>query len=100
MSGQGITNWRYQPNENKISANTVGRLTPAWVDTLAGDISSTPAVVDGVVYVTDLGGNATARNATTVVVIWQTCAAGASARPETVGSRTGPCVSGDSTGVA
>ena len=94
--GNGITNWRYQPNENKISVNTVGSLAPAWVDTLAGDISSTPAVVGGVVYVTDWGGKVSALNATTGATIWQTDVAAASGQSGTVVSRTSPVVSGNS----
>ena len=49
MSGQGITNWRFQADEKKLNAHNVGSLTPAWVATLAGDVSATPAVVDGAV---------------------------------------------------
>ena len=54
MSGQGITNWRYQPDEHKLTqGNVKSQLSLTWAATLTGDISSTPAVVDGVVYVTD-----------------------------------------------
>src|SRR5437870_3970047 len=56
MSGQGITNWRFQPDEKKLTSRNVGSLRTAWVATLAGDISATPAVVDGAVYVPDWGG--------------------------------------------
>ena len=70
MSGQGITNWRFQPDENKLNAHNVGSLTPAWVATLAGDISATPAVVDGAVYVPDWGGNVSKLDAKSGAVIW------------------------------
>ena len=30
MSGQGITNWRYQPDENKINAQNARSLTAKW----------------------------------------------------------------------
>ena len=95
MSGQGITNWRYQPDENKISADNAGALAPKWVATLAGDISSTPAVVDGVVYVTDWGGNISALNAATGAVIWQKSVATLTGVTGAV-SRTSPAVSGNS----
>jgi polyvinyl alcohol dehydrogenase (cytochrome) len=95
MSGQGITNWRYQPDENKLNAQNVGSLSAAWIANLAGDVSSTPAVVDGVVYVTDWGGKITALNATTGAVVWQTDVASASGVPGAL-SRTAPAVSGSS----
>jgi polyvinyl alcohol dehydrogenase (cytochrome) len=94
MSGQGITNWRYQPDENKINAQNAGSLHTAWVANLAGDVSSTPAVVDGVVYVTDWGGKISALNAQTGAVIWQKSVADLSGVPGAV-SRTSPAVSGD-----
>src|SRR5262249_55543598 len=65
MSGQGITNWRFQPNESQLNAQNVGSLSPSWVATLAGDISATPAVVDGAVYVPDWGGNVSKLDAKT-----------------------------------
>src|SRR3954470_8618018 len=71
MSGQGITNWRYQPNENQINADNAGSLKPAWAATLGGDISATPAVVGGVAYVPDWGGKLTAINTQNGSIIWQ-----------------------------
>jgi polyvinyl alcohol dehydrogenase (cytochrome) len=71
MSGQGITNWRYQPNENKINANNAGSLSVKWATHLAGEISATPAVVDGVAYVPDWGGKLNAVDTTTGGIIWQ-----------------------------
>jgi polyvinyl alcohol dehydrogenase (cytochrome) len=95
MSGQGVTNWRYQPDENKLTSDNVKSLAPAWVTTLAGDISATPAVVDGVVYVPDWGGKLSAVNANTGAIIWQTSVAAVSGVAGAV-SRTSPAVSGDS----
>src|SRR4051794_24059556 len=61
MSGQGITNWRYQPDEHTLTqGNVKSQLAQKWVANLAGDVSSTPAVADGVVYVTDWGGKLSA----------------------------------------
>jgi polyvinyl alcohol dehydrogenase (cytochrome) len=94
--GQSITDWRYQPAEKKLSANTVGGLQQAWATQMTGDISSTPAVVDGVVYVTDWGGKVSALDARTGAVIWQTDVAAASGQSGTVVSRTSPAVSGNS----
>src|SRR5262245_41308577 len=95
MSGQGVTNWRYQPDEKKINADNVKSLTPAWVSTLAGDISATPAVVGGVVYVPDWGGKFSAVNASTGAIIWQDDVAGVSGVAGAL-SRTSPAVSGNS----
>src|SRR5262245_30612381 len=71
MSGQGITNWRYQPNESQINANNAGSLTQVWATSLGGDISATPAVVDGVAYVPDWGGFLSAVDIKTGTIIWQ-----------------------------
>src|SRR5436190_12152667 len=96
MSGQGITNWRYQPDEHKLTAGNVkSQLSQEWVATLAGDISATPAVVDGVVYVPDWGGKFTALNADTGALIWQDDVATLTGVAGAV-SRTSPAVSGNS----
>jgi polyvinyl alcohol dehydrogenase (cytochrome) len=95
MSGQGITNWRYQPDENKLNVSNVRSLSQAWATTLAGDISSTPAVVGGVAYVTDWGGKVSALDATTGAILWQASVASLVGVPGAV-SRTSPAVSGNS----
>jgi polyvinyl alcohol dehydrogenase (cytochrome) len=71
MSGQGITNWRYQPNERTIDAHNAKSLSVRWASQLAGDISATPAVVDGVAYVPDWGGKLSAVSTKTGQIIWQ-----------------------------
>ena len=71
MSGQGITNWRYQPDENTINANNAKSLSREVGPQLAGDISATPAVVDGVAYVPDWGGKLSAVDTETGSIIWQ-----------------------------
>lgn len=70
MSGQGITNWRFQPDEKKLTPQSVKDLGVKWVATLGGDISATPAVVDGAVYVPDWAGKVWKLNARTGAVIW------------------------------
>jgi polyvinyl alcohol dehydrogenase (cytochrome) len=94
MSGQGITNWRFQPDEDKLNRNNVGSLGPTWVATLAGDISATPAVVDGAVYVPDWGGNVSKLNARTGAVIWVKSVGSLIGVPGSK-SRTSPAVVGD-----
>ena len=72
MSGQGITNWRYQPDESKLNqGNVKSQLSLHWATALGGDISATPAVVDGVAYVPDWGGYLSAVDTATGTVIWQ-----------------------------
>ena len=110
MSGQGITNWRYQPDESKLNqGNVKSQLSLQWAATLGGDISATPAVVDGVAYVPDWGGYRSAVDTKTGTVIWQKSVStladasgpmvvvSGSAVPGTgpVVSRTSPAVSGN-----
>jgi polyvinyl alcohol dehydrogenase (cytochrome) len=72
MSGQGITNWRYQPDEHKLTeGNVKSQLSLKWAAALGGDISATPAVVDGVAYVPDWGGKLSAVNTQNGQIIWQ-----------------------------
>jgi polyvinyl alcohol dehydrogenase (cytochrome) len=94
MFGQGVTNWRYQPDENKINANNAGGLKPKWATALGGDISATPAVVDGFVYVPDWGGKITKLNAATGAVVWQKDV-GALSGVAGAKSRTSPAVVGN-----
>ena len=99
MSGQGITNWRFQPGETDLAPGNVGSLAPAWVATLAGDISATPAVVDGEVYVPDWGGKIWKLDAKTGAVIWSKSVSAITGIPDTGFprpiSRTSPAVVND-----
>jgi len=70
MIGKDSTNSRDQPFEHAISPATVGRLAPKWVAPTAGDVSATPAVVDGAVYFGDFGGMLWKLDAATGQVIW------------------------------
>jgi polyvinyl alcohol dehydrogenase (cytochrome) len=94
MSGQGIANWRFQPDEKKLNARTVRSLRTAWVATLAGDVSATPAVVDGAVYVPDWGGNVSKLDARTGAVIWSRSVGSLVGVPGAK-SRTSPAVAGN-----
>jgi polyvinyl alcohol dehydrogenase (cytochrome) len=46
-AGHDVGGTRSQPFERLIGPATVARLAPRWVVTTAGDVSATPAVVDG-----------------------------------------------------
>ncbi len=99
MSGKDITNWRFQPDEVKLRADNVASLAPVWVASLAGDISATPAVVDGAVYVPDWGGNVSKLDAKTGAVIWSRSVATLLGVPSggfpAAVSRTSPAVAND-----
>src|SRR5262245_10936168 len=56
MIGNDATNSRSQPLEHAIDTSNVNRLAVKWVATTTGDVSGTPAVVDGAVYFGDFGG--------------------------------------------
>ena len=70
MIGHDSTNTRHQPFERDISAANVHRLLPKWVATTTGDVSATPAVVNGAVYFGDFGGTLWKLDAETGAVIW------------------------------
>ena len=70
MIGNDATNSRNQPLERRIGPDNVDRLGLKWVAATAGDVSATPAVVNGVVYFGDFGGMLWALDAETGVAIW------------------------------
>ncbi|MCL1500505.1 PQQ-binding-like beta-propeller repeat protein [Xanthomonas nasturtii] len=55
-AGGGYFNSRFAPGEWKINRTTVKGLKPAWTLTTTGDISATPSVEGGTLYVPDWGG--------------------------------------------
>lgn len=69
--GQNVGDDRYQPDETTINVRTASMLAPRWTLTMAGDVSATPAVVNGVVYVPDWGGYISAIKASNGHVIWR-----------------------------
>ncbi len=76
----GVSDWatgghdpagtRNQPYEHLISPANVSQLSPQWVATTTGDVSGTPAVVNGAVYFGDFGGTVWKLNASNGAVIW------------------------------
>jgi polyvinyl alcohol dehydrogenase (cytochrome) len=69
--GQNVGDDRFQPDETAISVKSAPRLAPRWTVMMAGDVSATPAVVNGVVYVPDWGGYLSAIKASNGAVIWR-----------------------------
>jgi polyvinyl alcohol dehydrogenase (cytochrome) len=70
MIGHNSKNSRNQPSEHRIGARNAHRLALKWVATTAGDVSATPAVVNGAVYFGDFGGMLWKLDAETGQVIW------------------------------
>src|SRR3954468_10341305 len=70
MIGRDPTNTRSQPSEHRIRPENAGRLAVKWVAAITGDVSATPAVVDGAVYFGDFGGTLWKLDARTGQVIW------------------------------
>jgi polyvinyl alcohol dehydrogenase (cytochrome) len=70
MFGRNLQNTASNDEERIISTSNVATLAPKWVATTGGDVSARAAVVDGVVYFPDWGGNLWALAATTGAVIW------------------------------
>jgi len=71
MYGQNICNTRGSTAAGEpITTATVSKLKVKWMLTAAGDISATPAVVGGQLYVPDWGGNLNRIDAETGKVVW------------------------------
>lgn len=68
-AGQNIFNSRSQPLTTLNNAQAT-RLSPTWTYAAHGDISATPSVYDGVVYVPDWGGYLDAVSVATGQAIW------------------------------
>jgi polyvinyl alcohol dehydrogenase (cytochrome) len=70
MIGHDPENSRNQSFEHRIRPENAHRLALKWVATTTGDVSATPAVVDGAVYFGDFGGTLWKLDARTGEVIW------------------------------
>jgi polyvinyl alcohol dehydrogenase (cytochrome) len=91
--GHDLANSRSNPFERLLGPRTVGRLGIRWTATVAGDVSATPAVVGGAVYVPDFGGMFWKLDARTGAVIWSRRIADYTGVPNAI-SRTSPTVVG------
>jgi polyvinyl alcohol dehydrogenase (cytochrome) len=70
MFGGSVANTADAVGETAISVQNVAKLKPKWIATTGGDVSARAAVVAGVVYFPDWGGNLWALNAKTGKAIW------------------------------
>jgi len=71
MYGRDLAGSHYNPDETALTPATVARLKPKWVFETGADVSSQPAVVDGVVYFGSWDGKEYAVEAKTGKKIWE-----------------------------
>nr|MDT0659096.1 PQQ-binding-like beta-propeller repeat protein [Micromonospora sp. DSM 115978] len=95
MGGHDISNTRSNPTETVLGPSTVAGLALNWSYTTRGDVSSTPAVVDGAAYFADWGGYFHKVNTNTGAAIWSRSVAQYVGSSATVVSRTSPVVVDD-----
>src|SRR5579859_2877289 len=91
MFGGSIANQSNTVGETKISPANVSQLKVKWVAPTGGDVSAKAAVVNGVIYFPDWGGNIWALNAATGKAIWHRQLSSYGLPAKTV-SRTSPAV--------
>jgi polyvinyl alcohol dehydrogenase (cytochrome) len=94
MGGHDIGNSRSNPSESILNTSTARNLALKWTVTTAGDVSATPAVVDGAAYFPDWGGTFWKVDADTGQVIWSRQVADYVNRAGAV-SRSSPAVAGN-----
>ena len=71
FAGGNLADTRDAAAEHIISPSTVSTLKPRWTLTTGGDVSATPTVVNGTVYVPDWAGNLWAVSTATGKVVWK-----------------------------
>ncbi|MBU9160131.1 outer membrane protein assembly factor BamB family protein [Burkholderia multivorans] len=71
MAGRSAHNTRSASDERAIGVDSVAKLAPRWSVDTDGNVSATPTVVDGVVYVPDFGGTLWAVDAASGQVKWR-----------------------------
>jgi polyvinyl alcohol dehydrogenase (cytochrome) len=92
MGGQNIADTR--SNTSNLNPSNVKNLALKWKFTTHGDVSATPAVVDGAVYFPDWGGYLNKVDASTGALIWQRQISEYDGISGAV-ARTSPAVDGD-----
>jgi polyvinyl alcohol dehydrogenase (cytochrome) len=93
-AGQNLGDTHFQAAEHVISPANVSRLAPRWTLTTSGNVSATPTVYAGTVYVPDSGGTLWAVDAASGRAVWSHSIAGYTGVAGDV-SRTSPAVHGD-----
>jgi polyvinyl alcohol dehydrogenase (cytochrome) len=93
-AGQNLFNTHSQPREDQISVENVDLLTLKWALETAGNVTATPTVYQGAVYVPDMGGMLWAVNLGNGHVRWSRSIASYTGIASDV-SRTSPAIAGD-----
>ena len=70
-SGRDVHKTRNTEDEHVLDSSRIAELRPLWTVTTDRNVTATPAVVDGLVYVPDFGGSLWAVDAATGKVIWK-----------------------------
>lgn len=92
VGGHDLANTRSNPSERKIGRDNAATLAVRWSVATQGEVSATPAVVDGAVYFPDWAGFFTKVDARTGRVLWSRRVADYTGVEGDV-SRTSPAVS-------
>ena len=92
-AGQNLFNTHSQPAEDQISPANAAALVEKWSLTTAGNVTATPTVFQGVVYVPDMGGKLWAVNVGSGTVRWSRSIASYTGIAGDV-SRTSPAIAG------
>lgn len=93
VAGHNLFNTHSQPNEDQISPANVATLVQKWSLTTAGNVTATPTVYQGVVYVPDMGGRLWAVTAASGKVRWSRPISSYTGIQDDV-SRTSPAIAG------
>jgi polyvinyl alcohol dehydrogenase (cytochrome) len=88
-SGRDVHNTRNAEDEHVLDSSQIAELRPLWTVTTDGNVTATPAVVDGLVYAPDFGGSLWAVEAASGRVIWKNAISSYTGVPGDV-SRTTP----------
>jgi polyvinyl alcohol dehydrogenase (cytochrome) len=70
-SGRDVHNTRNAEDEHVLDSSRIAEIKPLWTATTDGNVTATPAVVDGLVYAPDFGGSLWAIDAATGKVVWK-----------------------------
>jgi len=91
--GGNIRNTHSSLVEHRLSADNVSNLAVKWTFTTGGDVTATPTVKDGAVYVPDFAGNLFKIDAQTGVAIWSVKISAYTGNPKSF-SRNSPAIVG------
>lgn len=94
FAGQNLFNTHSSSTEDQISPANAATLVEKWSLTTAGNVTATPTVYQGVVYVPDMGGQLWAVSAGSGKVLWTQSISSYTGIANDV-SRTSPAIAGD-----